>query len=328
MTQDHSGRHTTLPNSRTTPRFGGLVTFGRYPRLEDVVSDNRPVDWAIVGVPADGGVSYRPGTRFGPRAVRDESQYLKRYSMVHDVDVCDVLSLADAGDCPVSPYDLKANAKCIRDFIVDLPDAGTTRALCLGGDHSLSYPAIEAAWIRAGKPAGGLALLHFDSHLDTVDVVWGETHGHASPFIRGIEAGVIDPKAMISVGIKGPLNTASDLDYARDHGVTVLTKRDLDRRGLDPLRAFVAGLGNRPAYITYDIDVVDPSVAPGTGTPSVGGVDAAMGLELVRACSGATLVGSDVVEVLPDRDVGGVTALLAAHIAFEILSLDAVHRIV
>ncbi len=316
-------RKTELPDPRRSPRFAGLVTFGRYPRLEDVKAENRPLDWLIYGAPFDAGVTYRPGARFGPRAIRDESQYLKRYSMAHGVDVCGALSIADAGDAPVSPYSCKENAEQVRAFAGTLPDAGKSKCLALGGDHSIAYANIAAAWARAGKPTGGLALLHFDSHLDTVDEVWGERWGHASPFRRCVEEGLVDPKRMLSIGIKGPLNTPSDLDYARDHGVRVLTPDDLGANGDAPIRTFVKEIDGAPAYLTFDIDCVDPAFAPGTGTPSIGGLSSAQALGLVRSCVGVNLAGADVVEVLPDRDHAGITALLAAHVAFEVLSLDA-----
>lgn len=316
-----------------------MVTFGRYPRLEDVLPANRPVDWVVYGVPFDSGVTYRPGARFGPRAVRAESQYLKRYSIAHDVDVCGELSIADAGDSPVQPYSCEESMLLQVEFArrLDGGDSDGPRAklLAIGGDHSIAYGNIRATWERQGGKSGGgrasasgLALIHFDSHLDTVDAVWGERWGHASPFRRAIEDGLVDPKRMLSVGIKGPLNTAGDLEFARDHGVTVLTYDDVRRggQGVAPIAKFVKRLGADPAYITFDVDVVDPAFAPGTGTPSIGGFTSAEALELVRACRGVNVVGADVVEVLPDRDVSGITALLAAHVAFEVLSLDAAAR--
>ena len=213
---------TALPDSRQFPRFAGISTFCRYPLLEQVPAESSPVDWALYGVPFDGGVTYRPGARFGPRAVRDASQYVKRYSIEHDVDVSEVLSLADGGDAPVSPYDCKENAERVVEFAAGVGEAGHTKLLAVGGDHSIAYANIKATWERRGRPAGGLACVHFDSHLDTVDSVWGEKWGHASPFIRAIEEGLIDPKRMISIGIKGPLNTKADLDYARDNGVRIV----------------------------------------------------------------------------------------------------------
>lgn len=322
---------TQLPNPRLVPRFAGLVTFGRYPRLEDVGREHSPVDWAIYGVPYDAGVTYRPGARFGPRAIRMESQYLKRYSIEHDLDITEALSLADAGDAPVAPYAPEENVRVVADFAAQLAEPGHTKLLALGGDHSIAYANIHATWVRRGRPRGGLALLHFDSHLDTVDAVWGNKWGHASPFIRAIEDGLIDPRRMLSVGIKGPLNTRDDLAFAREHGVTILTHDQWSRsqaqgEGNAEIAAFVARLAGAETYLSFDIDVVDPAFAPGTGTPSVGGFTSAEILSAVRACRGANIVGADVVEVLPDRDVSGITALLAAHVAFEVLCLAALGR--
>lgn len=298
------------------------MTFGRYPRLEDT---GGPIDWAIYGIPYDTGVTYRPGTRFGPRAIREASQYLKRYSIVHRLDLCDALTMADAGDAPVHPYHPKQTLDAACGFALSL-GSDETRTLALGGDHSTAYSNIKAAWTRQGKPSGGLPLLHFDSHLDTVDSVWGEKYGHASPFIRLIEEGVVDPRRMLSVGIKGPLTNGDDLKYAEEHGVAILTHDEWIETGDQPIVDFVRRLEGEAAYCTFDIDCVDPVFAPGTGTPAVGGFTSHEALRLIRAMKGVNLVGADVVEVLPDRDVMGNTALLAAHIAFELLCLDALRR--
>jgi arginase family enzyme len=208
--------------------------------------------------------------------------------------------------------------------------AHETRLLMLGGDHSNTLAGLRAAHARHGEPAGGLALIHFDAHLDTVDTVWGETHGHASPFIRAIEEGVLDPKRTLTVGIRGPLSDAADLEYARDHGITIVTREAClpGGDGVATINGFLEDLGEAPAYVTFDIDAVDPVYAPGTGTPQVGGFSSIETLELLRLVAQAkpNVVGADVVEVLPDRDVSGVTALLAAHVAFEVLAADAVRR--
>lgn len=285
-----------------------------------------PVDWAIYGVPYDTGVTYRPGTRFGPRAVRDASQYLKAYSIEHDVDLLEAFCMADAGDAPVEPYSPRGTLDAVADFAADLADPGHTRLMAIGGDHSIAYANLRATHHRLGLPTEGLALLHFDSHLDTVDEVWGERHGHASPFIRAIEDGLVDPKAMLSIGIKGPLNSRRDLDYARDQGVTIVTADQWREGGQAHMDRYRALVGDRPVYVTFDIDCVDPAFAPGTGTPSVGGFTSAEALRAVRSAAGLRIVGGDVVEVLPALDVAQNTALLAAHIAFEIMALDAVHR--
>ena len=319
-------RKTTLPDSRKQARFGGIATFGRYPRFEDVVAAKKAVDWAIVGVPFDGGVTYRPGARFGPRGIREQSQYLKQYSMEHGVDVPGVLSLADAGDAPVKPFGVKDTLDGVVDHLVGLPDAGRLDAMLLGGDHSIVYAGMKAAWIRQGRPSGGLACIHFDSHMDTLDTVWGEKWNHATPFRRLIEEGILDPKRMISIGIKGPLNTSDDLEYASEQGIELVTYDRWKREGEAPIRACLDRIGSDAAYLSFDIDCVDPVFAPGTGTPSVGGFTSAEVLALLRSLAGVKLVGADVVEVLPDRDVAGNTALLAAHVVFEILALDAIRR--
>lgn len=317
---------TALPNPRVSPRFAGISTFCRYPRLNDVPPEHRPLDWAIYGVPFDSGVTFRPGARFGPRALRDASQYVKRYHLEHDVDVCEVLSLCDAGDAPTNPYDIRANAQTVCDWALAFPVEKSTKLFAVGGDHSIAYANIKATWQRAGSPKAGLALLHFDSHLDTIDSVWDNQWGHASPFRRAIEDGFVNPRAMLSVGIKGPLNRKDDLDFARDAGVTILTHAAFMRSGPQAIERFVAGLANTPTYLTFDIDCIDPAFAPGTGTPCPGGMTSAQALDALRACKQAHLCGADVVEVLPDRDVSNITALLASHVLFEVLACDAARR--
>lgn len=322
---------TRLPDSRQSPRFAGLCTFARYPRFEDVAPDAQPVDWAVYGVPFDGGVTYRPGARFGPRAIRDASQYIKTHHLEHGVTVTDILSLADAGDAPVRPYSCEDNAKTVAQFAQSLGDSSRTKLLALGGDHSIALANLRATHAR--RDAGALALVHFDAHLDTVDTVWGEPYGHASPFIRAIEEDLVDPKRMITIGVRGPLNTPRDLDFARDRGVTIVTADDW-RSGAGPraLADFLRRIDGAEAYCSFDIDVADPVYAPGTGTPQVGGLTSAELLTALRSLvtpaggPGITLVGADVVEVLPDRDVSGVTALLAAQVAFELLAADAAMR--
>ncbi|MGQ0627147.1 MAG: agmatinase [Phycisphaerales bacterium] len=320
---------TILPDARVSPRFAGIATFCRYPRLEDVLPEHRPVDWALFGVPFDGGVTFRPGARFGPRAIREASQYIKRYSPEHAVDVCEVLSIADAGDAPVSPYEIPATLELVSDFAagIDEPDPAHAKLLAVGGDHSIAYANIRATYARRAEPAGGLGCIHFDSHLDTVDAVWGSRWGHASPFRRAIEEGLINPQKMVSIGIKGQLNSPADLEFAQSRGVTIISQTDLTSgAGQTTLAEFVRRLAGMETYLSFDIDVVDPAFAPGTGTPACGGLTSAEALALLRMLQGVNLVGADVVEVLPDRDPAGITALLAATVMFEILALDAARR--
>ena len=318
-----SDMKTTLPNARVTPRFAGVCTFFRYPRIEDVPG---APDWAIYGCPFDTGVTFRPGTRFGPRAIRDASQYIKNYHIEHDVTVPEALSLCDAGDAPVHPHDCEENHRLMSEFALGLGDAGTTKLLAFGGDHSIALGNIRATWERRGRPAGGMALIHFDAHVDTLDATWGEQYGHASPFKRAIDAGYIDPARMISVGVRGPLNTKDDLAYAKDHGVRIVTPAEYRAAGPGLLRDFVAELGGAEAYLSFDIDCFDPVYAPGTGTPAIGGLSSSEGLGAMAALAGANIAGADVVEVLPDRDHAQMTALLAAQVGFEVLAIDAAGR--
>lgn len=313
---------TALPDPRVSPRFAGISTFCRYPRIEDVATASRPVDWAIYGVPYDSGVTYRSGARFAPRAIRDASQYVKRFHVPFAVDVCERLSIADAGDAPVSPFGLKANLDAVAAWATKLADPAT-RLFAVGGDHSIAFANIRATWERRGKPPRGLALVHFDAHLDTIDSVWGEQWSHASPFIRAVESGLIDPSAMISIGVRGPLNSRTDLDFATARGVTILSAGEAGARGAEALAEFVRRLDGRECYLTFDVDVLDPAFAPGTGTLSPGGLTTAEALTMLRSLRGADIVGADVVEVLPDRDPTGITAFFASHVIFEVLALDA-----
>ncbi|MCH9058166.1 MAG: arginase family protein [Planctomycetes bacterium] len=235
---------THVADPRQFPRFAGVATFCRYPLIELVPQENRPVDWAIYGFPFDAGVTYRPGARFGPRAIREASQYVKPYHIEHDLDVTELLSLADAGDAPIRPFSCKQTLDATVEFAAGLGDAGVTKLMGVGGDHSLAYAGLKATWQRRGRPSGGLAMIHFDSHVDTVDETGGERYSHASPFIRAVEEGFLDPKRMISIGIKGPLNTRRDLDYAKQNGVEILTCERWRREGETRIRAFLDRLGN------------------------------------------------------------------------------------
>ena len=319
---------TTLPNPRQFPRYAGVATFCRFPRLEDVPPSQQPVDWAAYGIPFDQGVTYRPGARFGPRAVRDESQYIKPVHLEYGLNIAQILSMADGGDAPVQAFDQKGTLDAACEFARQLGQPEHTKLLAVGGDHSIAYANIRATWLRRGKPQRGLAVLHFDAHLDTIDVISGSKWSHGSPFRRAHEDGLIDPGRMLSVGVRGPLNTTEDLDYGRQHGFTMVTAQEATNAdGRKKIAQFVKALGNDEVYLTFDIDCVDPAFAPGTGTPCCGGFTSAEALSLLRLCRGTNIVGADVVEVLPDRDVQGITALLASHVLFEILALDAARRV-
>jgi len=319
---------TSLIDGRRTPRFAGFCTFCRVPRIEDVAAANRPVDWVLYGVPFDGGVTYRPGARFGPRAVREQSQYVKPYLSAADgrpaVHLSERFSIADGGDAPVAPYSCQETMTRVVEFATSLGDAGHSRLLAVGGDHSIAYANIRATAERLGRPSGGLALLHFDAHLDTVDSVWGERWGHASPFARAVEEGLVDPTAMLSIGIRGGLNTPRDLEYAQNRGVEIVpADRVANGDALRAVRGLRERIAGRPLYVSFDVDCLDPAFAPGTGTPVCGGLSTREAFGLLRAASGASLVGADIVEVLPDRDAAGITALAASELIAEILASSA-----
>ncbi len=313
---------TVLPDARVSPRFAGVATFCRYPLLDAVDAAHRPVDWALYGVPFDGGVTYRPGARFGPRAIREASQYVKPVHPVHGLNLVEIFSMADAGDAPVQPYSCKGTLDAARDFAAALPDPDRTRLLAVGGDHSIAWANMAATRQRRGAAPG---VLHFDAHLDTVDAVWGERWGHASPFLRAAEDGLIDPGCMLTVGLRGSMNSAADLDVARGLGIELVTYEQWASGSADErIDEFRSRLGDREVYLSFDIDCVDPAFAPGTGTPVCGGFTSAEVIGLLRRFAGVNLVGADVVEVLPAADPAGITALLAAQLVFEILALDAV----
>jgi agmatinase len=316
---------TTLPNARQFPRYAGVATFCRFPLIDQVPVEQRPIDWALYGVPFDLGVTYRPGARFAPRAIRAESQYIKPIHPEHNLNLAEVFSMADAGDAPIKSFEWKQTLDAVVEFAHTLGDAKHTRLFAVGGDHSIAYANIRATWERRGKPKKGLALLHFDAHLDTVDQLGGNKWTHASPFRRAIEEKLIDPRRMLSIGIRGPLNSREDLDFGREQGINIVTFQEWRTDdGQRRIREFIKQLGDDETYLTFDIDCVDPAFAPGTGTPCCGGFTSAEVIALLRRFAGVHLVGADVVEVLPDRDHAAITALLASHVIFEVLALAAV----
>ncbi len=319
---------TELPSGRAQPRFAGLATFMRFPRLSDLAADCA-LDWIVYGAPFDGGTTFHPGARFGPRAIRDASQYLKPASLELEVNVAECFSLADGGDSPVAPYSCSDTLDQVTSFAQGLGASSQAHLLALGGDHSISLANIRVAWERAGRPATGLAAVIFDAHLDTVDAVWGESYGHASFLRRAIEDGCIDAQRTMIVGIRGSLNTLDDLHFARERKITLVTMSQFIDDFASAERAvleFRGRIGDAPVYISCDVDAADPSCAPGTGTPVCGGFSAAQLLGIVRRFQGAQVVGADVVEVCPARDHSANTSMLAAQIAFELLCLDAVGR--
>jgi agmatinase len=299
--------------------FAGITTFMRCPATRELAG----VDVAVVGLPYDSGTSYRSGTRFGPRKIREASLMLWGYNNPLGVRPLDVLHVADYGDADVIPPSILDTMANVQAEVGALLAAGCS-VLALGGDHSLSLPLLRAHHQRFGR----LGVVHFDSHPDTWDSEFGgRPYSHGTPFRRALEEQLIDPARYILVGLRGPTSGAGDWQAARDLGVRVITMDEAAAMGVTAVSEAirqVAGAG--PTYVSLDIDAADPAFAPGTGTPEVGGFTSHQLLQLVRSLHGLALVGFDLVEVSPPFDHGDITAILAANLAFEFLSLLALQK--
>ena len=294
-----------------SPRFAQPATFMRLPHVDDP----RGLDVAIVGVPYDGGTSYRPGARLAPREIRAQSSLIRSYSYFQKVAPFDRLNVADVGDIDAPPVSIEKAYDAIEAGIGAIAGAGA-RPIIVGGDHSITLPALRAL----AKRHGALALVQFDSHIDTWDEYFGGKYFHGTPFRRAIEEGVIDGRRFIQVGIRGPMYGEDDFDFHREHGITVVDIDQVKTRGIPAVVADIRRTVTGPAYMTFDIDGVDPAFAPGTGTPEVGGLTSHEAQQLVRGLAGLDLVGGDVVEVAPPFDgPGQITSLLAANLLFEFL---------
>ena len=284
------------------------------------MSDAAGVDAAVVGVPFDTATSYRPGARFGPEAIRSASTLLRPYHPALDVDVFDRLSVVDWGDLEVTPGNAERTAQQIDLAMGPLLGAGT-KPIVLGGDHSISLGLLRAQAARHGP----MALVLLDAHADTWHQYYGERYFHGTPFRRAVEEGLLLTEGSLLAGMRGPLYGRDDLESARQLGFELIEGEDLRRLAPEEYAARVRErIGNAPAYFSFDIDVVDPAFAPGTGTPEVAGLTPHEALAFIRALAGIDFGGFDVVEVSPPYDgPGQTTALLAASIAYEFLALAA-----
>jgi agmatinase len=296
------------------PRFGGPATFARLPRLDEVDR----CDVAVLGVPFDSGVSYRPGARFGPGHIRTASRLLRPYHPALDVLPFGDQQVADAGDLAVNPFDLDEAIATIEQGARDLVRRTGATLLTLGGDHTIALPLLRVAHERHGP----VAVLHLDAHLDTWDTYFGAPYTHGTPFRRASEEGLLDRTASCHVGIRGPLYSADDLPQDADLGFLPIHADELERSGLDAVvDRVLARLGDAPVYVSVDIDVLDPAHAPGTGTPEAGGLTSRELLGLLRGLRGLPIVGADVVEVAPAYDHAELTGIAAAHVAYDLLAL-------
>jgi len=299
-----------------SPRFAQPATFMRLPHVDEP----RGLDVAIVGVPFDGGTSYRPGARMAPREIRSQSSLIRTYNYFQKVAPFDRLNVADLGDIDAPPVSIEKCYDVVEARIGAIVDAGA-RPVAIGGDHSISLPVLRAL----ARRHGALGLVQFDAHIDTWDEYFGGKYFHGTPFRRAIEEGIVDGRRFVQVGIRGPMYGEDDFDFHRTHGITVVDIEQVKDRGvawtIDRMRAILTG----PVYMTFDIDSVDPAFAPGTGTPEIGGLTSHEAQRLVRGLAGLRLVGGDIVEVSPLYDgPGHITSVLAANLMFEFVCALAV----
>src|SRR4051794_951065 len=294
------------------PRFAGPPTFARLPRLDEV-SD---VDVAVVGVPFDAGVSYRPGARFGPSHVRESSRLLRPYNPAAEVEPFARQQVVDAGDLAVNPFSIDEAIGHVERGARALLERAE-RLISVGGDHTIALPLLRAMAAKHGP----VAVVHFDAHLDTWDTYFGAAYTHGTPFRRASEEGLIDRSGCLHVGTRGPLYSTQDLGDDEELGFQVVPSVEVDALGapgiIERIRQRVGG---RPVYVSVDIDVLDPAFAPGTGTPEAGGMTSRELLAVLRSFAGLDLVGADVVEVAPAYDHAEITGIAASHVVYDLVS--------
>lgn len=301
-----------------SPRFCNTGNFMRMERRDSAEG----LDFAIYGIPFDTAVSYRPGARFGPQGIRNISVMMKTNNPVHEVNILDYLKGADLGDVNVIPGYIHPTYDAIEEFTSNIIKDGAI-PIALGGDHSITLGELRAV----AKEHGPVSLLHFDSHADINDKVFGEKYNHGTPFRRAIEEGLIDPKKSVQIGMRGSLYDADEFKLAARLGLNLIPTHEVREKGLketiDRAREII---GDNKVFLTFDIDFIDPAYAPATGTPEVGGFTSLEAVNIIRQLKGLNFVGMDIVEVAPIYDVAEITSLLAANIVFEFLSILAIDK--
>lgn len=303
----------TDTSQQRLPRYSGIPTFMRVPFVHDLDE----IDIAIAGVPFDGGVTARPGARFGPREIRNMSSMTRAIHHVTRFNPFEACRVGDVGDVPFTDvYHLENSHADIRRFFEPIFAAGK-RALIAGGDHSITFPVFQAM-----APREPIGMVHVDAHTDTWDEFLGSKFSHGAPFRRAVEAGLLDPKRTIQIGIRGAQNTDEGWRYSLESGMRVIFIEEFDAMGVqEVIREAHRIIGDGPAYLSVDVDGLDPVYAPGTGTPEIGGISTREALALLRGLEGLDFVGADVVEVAPPYDPSGNTALLGATLMYECLCL-------
>jgi agmatinase len=306
------GGHVGQVDATKVPRFAGPATFARLPRIDEVDR----ADAAVLGVPFDSGVTYRPGARFGPAHIRESSRLLRPYNPALDVSPFAKLQVVDADDVAVNPFSIDEAVTAIEHAARGLLER-VPHLLTLGGDHTIALPLLRAF----AAAHGPVAVVHFDAHLDTWDTYFGASVTHGTPFRRASEEGLLDRSGCIHVGIRGPLFAATDLTDDTGLGFQIVSSPEADSLGIGGMIERIAGrVGQRPVYVSVDIDVLDPAHAPGTGTPEAGGLTSRELLAVLRSFTSLNLVGADVVEVAPSYDHAQITGIAAAHVGYELLS--------
>ncbi|MCF6433126.1 agmatinase [Leisingera sp. MMG026] len=297
------------------PRFAGVPTFMRLPLLTPEHPRFSDVQMGLVGVPWDGGTTNRPGARHGPRQLRDYSTMIRAMNPVTGISPFAAVNCADLGDVPPNPVDIPDNLDRITAFYTGLKQQGIT-PMTAGGDHLITLPIL-----RALAQGGPLGLVQFDSHTDLFDSYFGGCkYTHGTPFRRAVEEGLVDPKRFVQVGIRGTAYNTEDIEWGLEQGIRIIRVEELFDRGIKEVMAEVRSiLGSQPAYCTYDIDFIDPTYAPGTGTPEIGGPNSFQAQQVIRELAGVTLIGADLVEVSPPFDESGGTAWLGVSLMFELM---------
>jgi agmatinase len=300
------------------PKFAGIKTYMRLPH----VRTTQGIDFAVIGIPWDGSTSYRTGQRLGPEAIRRVSVTLRPYNLALGVGIFEHCSGVDYGDLLVVPGYVEDTYVKIEAELAPLVKAGVIPVL-MGGDHSITLPELRAI----AKTYGPVALVQFDAHTDTNDSFFGQPYYHGSPFRRAVEENLVLADRSIQVGMRGSVYSKNAYDDSTALGFDVVTMEEIREMGMPALVARIRErVGHERVFVTFDIDVVDPAFAPGTGTPEIGGFSGGEALGVIRGLNGLTFVGFDVVEVLPSYDVADLTALMAANILYEFLSLIALNK--
>ena len=303
-------------SGREMPRFGGIKTFFRLPHITQESSDFKDLDVAIFGVPFDGSVSYRPGARFAPSKVRETSSLGRGYHLSRDAYVFDTMNVADIGDCSVVPMSVEKTYDLIEAHTGQLINAGK-KFISIGGDHSTTLAHLRAVSKKLGQP---VSMVHFDAHLDTYPAAWGCEYHHGAFVRHALEEGLVEGASSLQLGIRGPLAGREDLGLNNKYNLKYITVDDLRTRGLEKTIALLPTFSkDQPVFISFDIDCIDPSHAPGTGTPVPGGLTTYEVQKLMQGLKIENLVGADVVEVCPPFDVADITSLAAVDVVFEIL---------